>query len=315
MPASDAPLFGSAKLFWRSLLACGALILAMCLLNASIDPTGQIGLAKTHALNRTVTPSVVSFVRNSGSVTAYESAIATTSADTFLIGTSREARGFDLCDRPNILRIAGSGWGIREIAQVHTKILETRTAPTTLLIELGVVSDSKGAGESSNASAAYTALSPRTTWLSFQTVAANIRRSDEIAVREAECRPLTSDPVDLKAAAEDFEFGCARSTPARRPANVAARLWSRWSATPTASAQRPTSDIRLCISLCPARQTYRSRSSLTPRSGTLSGIRRRCFKDCPGTEPAAFATLICRRHHRDRAPSSSFGAIAINGEI
>lgn len=181
--------------------------MAMCLLNASIDPTGQIGLAKTHALNRTVTPSVVSFVRNSGSVTAYESAIATTSADTFLIGTSREARGFDLCDRPNILRIAGSGWGIREIAQVHTKILETRTAPTTLLIELGVVSDSKGAGESSNASAAYTALSPRTTWLSFQTVAANIRRSDEIAVREAECRPLTSDPVDLKAAAEDFEFG------------------------------------------------------------------------------------------------------------
>ena len=53
MPASDALPFGGAKLFWRALLACGALILAMCLLNASIDPTGQIGLAKTHALNRT----------------------------------------------------------------------------------------------------------------------------------------------------------------------------------------------------------------------------------------------------------------------
>lgn len=207
MPASDARLFDGAKLFWRALLACGMLILAMCLFNASIDPTGQIGLAKTHALNRTTTASVVSFVRNSGSVTAYERAIATTSADTFLIGTSREARGFDLCDRPNMLRIAGSNWGIREISQVHTRVLETRTAPTTLLIELGVVSDRGGAGESPNPSAAYTALSPRTTLLSFQTMAANIGRSDEIAVREAECRPLPSEPVDWRAAAERFEFG------------------------------------------------------------------------------------------------------------
>ena len=207
MPASDVQTLGDAKLFWRALLACGGLILAMCLLNASIDPTGQIGLAKTHALNRTMAAPVVSFVRNSDSVAAYERAIATTSADTFLIGTSREARGFDLCDRPNMLRIAGSSWGIREIAQVHTKILETRTAPTTLLIELGVPSDSGGAGESPDRSAAYTALSPRTTWLSFQTVAANIRKNNETAVRETECRPLTSGPVDLMAAARDFELG------------------------------------------------------------------------------------------------------------
>lgn len=207
MPASDAQPLGGAKLFWRASLTCGALILAMCVLNASIDPTGQIGLVKTHALNRTVTAPVVSFVRNSHSVVAYERAIATTSADTFLIGTSREARGFDLCDRPNMLRIAGSSWGIREIAQVHAKILETRTAPTTLLIELGVPSDSGGAGESPDPSAAYTALSPRTTWLSFQTVAANMRKSDEIAVHEAACRPLPSDPVNWQAAAERFEFG------------------------------------------------------------------------------------------------------------
>ena len=45
------------------------------------------------------------------------------------------------------------------------------------------------------------ALSPRTTWLSFQTVAANIRRSNEVAIREAECRPLPSEPMDQMAAA------------------------------------------------------------------------------------------------------------------
>ncbi|RYG28546.1 MAG: hypothetical protein EON93_18400 [Burkholderiales bacterium] len=200
------PLPTDAKRFWRALLACGALILAMCLFNAAIDPTGQIGLAKTHALNRALPASLISYTRNSTSVTAYERVIATTSADTFLLGSSREARGFDLCDRPNILRIAGSGWGIREMSQVQAKILEVRKAPATLLIELGVASDPGGASDRPNFSRPYTALSPQTTLLSFQTVLANMRRSDKVASREAECRPLRLGPTNWPDALRRFEF-------------------------------------------------------------------------------------------------------------
>src|SRR5205085_6748973 len=113
MVASDVPVSGGARGFWLALLTSCALILAVCLFNVAVDPTGQIGLLKVHAFDRVMPASVVTSVREGRNPAAYERMIVGTPANTFLIGTSREARGFDVCDRPNLLRIAGASWGIR----------------------------------------------------------------------------------------------------------------------------------------------------------------------------------------------------------
>lgn len=206
MPDSDAPISGGAKGFWLAFLGSGALILAICLFNLSVDPIGQIGLLKIHALNRVMPASVVSFVRNNADPAAYERTIAGTSADTFLIGTSREERGFDLCDKPNLIRIAGSSWGIRELAHVQNRIIETRTAPATLLIDVGLAGDGGQADRDPRLATSYAALSPQTTLLSIQTVFAALAGTDEAASRFAGCRPLPGDRQDWPAAAQRFEY-------------------------------------------------------------------------------------------------------------
>ena len=195
----------SATRFWRALVGGCVVIVVSALLNTVIDPLGQIGLIRPHRWNLTMPSSTVQTIREQQDVSAYRRIIATTGADTFLIGTSREARGFDLCDRPNVLRIAGSGWGMREIAAVQRHILETRVRPATLLIELGVAINSSVAVQRGDYRAIRAAIAPATTVISLRTIAHNLGTSDENAAYEAMCRPSETAPVDWNMAAAGFQ--------------------------------------------------------------------------------------------------------------
>lgn len=201
MPGSDPESGVSAAAFWRPFAVCVALLFAAWGLNVLVDPTGEIGLAGSNAFNRTVAAPVVTYVRSSSRAAAYRRTIATTSANIFLIGTSREARGFDLCDRPDVLRIAGSSWGIRDMAEIERLLLETRSRPATLLIAVGLPSDSGRPDPNRKFASRFSALSPGMTLLSVETMIANIAGGGQTASREAECRPLKPDDADWRGAA------------------------------------------------------------------------------------------------------------------
>jgi hypothetical protein len=205
MLASEAPSPARAEPFWRSVLGSVTVIAAIFLLNVVIDPVGEIGLVKPNRLNRLTPNSVARTIREAQDVSVYRHVIATTRADTFLIGTSREARGFDLCRQPDIVRIASSGWTIREIAAAQALVLGTRTAPARILVELGAANDlgnSRGRNEFANL---HAALAPTTTLMSLRTLTANLSLPEDVGAGDAFCRPLTYGPTDWRMARRTFE--------------------------------------------------------------------------------------------------------------
>src|SRR4051812_9923095 len=172
MPASDPrpPEPALSRNYLRGLAGGAALLGFYCLVNVLADPTGEFGLSGRFAFNRAPPPEAIAEGETGSNPAFYTRAIRESAASVFVIGTSRAWRGFDTCGRPDLLRVAGSGWGIAELGRVQRAVLETRDRPVTLLVEIGLPQDESGRIGSPLASAVSVALSPRTFSLALRTV-------------------------------------------------------------------------------------------------------------------------------------------------
>lgn len=172
MPGSDpdptAPRL--TRGWWIALIIGLGFLGAYGLFNVMVDPTGEFGQSGRHAFNRRPPPSVIAAGEAGGNPAFFTRAIREHRGDVFLIGSSRTWRGFDTCARPDVLRVAGSAWGLRELSRVQRTILATRQAPATLLIEVGLPTTERPAIIDPAEAALSTALSPRMTLFSLQTV-------------------------------------------------------------------------------------------------------------------------------------------------
>jgi hypothetical protein len=181
-------------------LAGGAALLSFyCLVNVLADPTGEFGLSGRFALNRAPPPEAIAEGEAGSNPAFYTRAIRESAASVFLIGTSRTWRGFDTCGRPELLRVAGSAWGIAELTWIQRAVLESRDRPATLLVEIGLPQDESGRIGSPLANAVSVALSPRTFPLALRTMAGSL--SGRPAPAYIGCTPFPSPRADWAEAA------------------------------------------------------------------------------------------------------------------
>lgn len=193
MPSSE-PEKAPARLtrgWWSGLGAGLAILGGYALLNVVVDPTGEFGQSGRHAFNRTPPPDVIAQGVAGGNPAFFNRAIREHQGDTFLVGSSRTWRGFDTCARPDVLRVAGSAWGLRETRRVEETILNSRVRPATVLIEVGLPTRERPAIVDRAQAALSTALSPRTTLQSVQTVAHSLT--------SGKMRPATYAPCEARA--------------------------------------------------------------------------------------------------------------------
>jgi hypothetical protein len=177
--------------YWLGLLGAAAVLAVYCLMNILVDPTGEFGQSGRYAFNRAPPPAVVAYSEAGGDPAFYMRAIRESPAGIFLLGASRTRRGFDTCSRPAILRIAGSAWGITELARLERAILEGKERPVTLLVEVGLPQDERAR-----------AVSPRTAWFSLQTIAASFGQHPQLPAYTS-CTPNPSPPVNWREAARN----------------------------------------------------------------------------------------------------------------
>ena len=212
MPGSepDAPEPRLTRGWWAGLLGGLGLLTVWCLFNVFVDPTGEFGQSGRHAFNRAPLAPVAGENRPA----AFTRAIRESRAEVFLIGTSRQLRGFDTCDRPDVLRVAGPRWGLREIAAVERTVLTGRRSPVELLIEVGLPTIERPAVDPTQAAVA-TVLSPRTTLSSLRTVGRSLTGGDRALPPVATCRPAASGPTDWAAAERRVQYalGMLDTTP------------------------------------------------------------------------------------------------------
>lgn len=182
--------------WWIGLLSGLALLAVWSLFNILVDPTGEFGQSGRFAFNRAPPPAVIAAGTDGNNPAFFTRAIRESRSDVFLIGASRTRRGFDTCGRPEVLRIAGSAWGLRELARLQETILETRGQPVTLLIEVGRPTAERPAITDPVQAAASVALSPRTTIQSLQTVIHSLGSGETPLADYAPCAALDSAPSD-----------------------------------------------------------------------------------------------------------------------
>ncbi|NJC39830.1 hypothetical protein GGQ87_000088 [Brevundimonas alba] len=175
--------------WWTGLFAGLAALGVWSLLNVLVDPTGEFGLSGRFAFNRAPPPAVIAAGEAGNNPAFFTRAIRESRGDVFLIGPSRTWRGFDTCGRSDVLRVAGSAWGLRELERVEATVLENRERPATLLIEIGLPTTERPAITSPARAAVSVALSPRTTAFSLQTVSHSLNGA---AATPASCAPLAS---------------------------------------------------------------------------------------------------------------------------
>lgn len=198
MPSSE-PKKAPVRLtrgWWTGLGVGLAILTGHALFNMMVDPTGEFGQSGRYAFNRSPPPGVIAQGVASGNPAFFTRAIREHRGDVFLIGASRTWRGFDTCSRPEILRVAGSAWGLRELAQVEQTIMNDRTTPVTLLIEVGLPTRERPAIVNPTQAALSAALSPRTTLQSVQTVAHSLTGGEVDSTNYAPCQSLPPDPQD-----------------------------------------------------------------------------------------------------------------------
>lgn len=196
--------------WWSGLLGGLALLVVWCLVNVLVDPTGEFGQSGRYGFNRVPPAAVIAAGEAGGSPAFFSRAIREARGDTFLIGSSRTWRGFDTCDRPDILRVAGSAWGLRELTRVETAVLAGRRTPATLLIELGLPTDEPPAVVDPTQAAVSTALSPRTTLFSLQTVAHSLTGGEMAPPTYAPCAALAPGPSDWVQAERSVRYTLGR---------------------------------------------------------------------------------------------------------
>lgn len=212
MPSSE-PEKAAGQLtrgWWIGLGAGLVILLAYSLFNVAVDPTGEFGQSGRHAFNRSPPPGVVAQGVAGGNPAFFTRAIREHQGEAFLIGSSRTWRGFDTCSRPEILRVAGSAWGVRELMRVERTILSHRTTPAIVLIEVGLPTRERPAIVNPAQAALSTALSPRTTLQSVQTVVHSLTGGEANPASHAPCRPLAPDPRDWIQAERSLRYALRR---------------------------------------------------------------------------------------------------------
>lgn len=176
------------------------------LFNVLVDPTGEFGLSGRFMFNRVPPPAVIAAGTTGNNPAFFTRAIRESEGDVFLIGPSRTWRGFDTCDRPEVLRVAGSAWGLRELSQVQEAILKGRRRPVTLLIEVGMPTTERPAITNPAQAAISTALSPRTSLFSFETVLLSLGGDEDRPEAYAPCVPLASAPPNWNEAERSVRY-------------------------------------------------------------------------------------------------------------
>lgn len=208
MPSSD-PEKSPPRLtrkWWAGLIGGLALMAVWSLFNVLVDPTGEFGLSGRFMFNRVPPPAVIAAGTAGNNPAFFSRAIRESEGDVFLIGPSRTWRGFDTCDRPEVLRVAGSAWGLRELSQVQETILKGRRRPVTLLIEVGMPTTERPVITNPVQAAISTALSPRTSVSSLQTVLHSLGGEEERPATYAPCAPLASAPPNWNEAERSVRY-------------------------------------------------------------------------------------------------------------
>jgi len=208
MPSSD-PEKSPPRLtrkWWAGLIGGLVLMAVWSLFNVLVDPTGEFGLSGRFLFNRVPPPAVIAAGTTGNNPAFFTRAIRESEGDVFLIGPSRTWRGFDTCERPEVLRVAGSAWGLREMNQVQDTILKGRRRPATLLIEVGMPTTERSAIINPAQAAISTALSPRTALFSFQTVLHSLDGEEERPATYAPCTSLASAPPNWNEAERSVRY-------------------------------------------------------------------------------------------------------------
>lgn len=182
--------------WWAGLIGGLVLMAVWSLFNVLVDPTGEFGLSGRFMFNRVPPPAVIAAGTAGNNPAFFTRAIRESEGDVFLIGPSRTWRGFDTCDRPGMLRVAGSSWGLRELSQVQRTVLEERRRPATLLIEVGMPTTERPAITNPAQAAISAALSPRMTVFSVRTVIHSLAGDEERPATYAPCASLAAVPSD-----------------------------------------------------------------------------------------------------------------------
>ena len=201
MPSSEelTPAVKLTRSFWLGLIAGLVILSSFAGLNILVDPTGEFGQSGRHAFNRAPPPEVVASGEAGGNPAFFARTIRESHATFFLIGSSRTRRGFDTCERPDVLRLAGSSWSLTEFRQIQRLVLVGRREPVTLLMEVGPPNTLPPVIDDPTRAAISVALSPRTTVRALQTIAHSLADAPAPPVY-VPCR-VEPSPLDWQAAA------------------------------------------------------------------------------------------------------------------
>lgn len=195
MPNSEdpAPAVRLTKSFWIGLIAGVVLLSTFAGFNIVVDPTGEFGLSGRLAFNRAPPPEVVAFGKEGRNPAYLQRAIRDSDATHFLIGTSRTGRGFDTCDRPEVLGLWGASWSLPELRRVQDMVLADRRRPVTLWVEVGLPTTLRPVIEHPIPAAISVALSPRTTLQALKTVAHSLSGESALSTYVS-CREPPTPP-------------------------------------------------------------------------------------------------------------------------
>ncbi|WP_372022680.1 hypothetical protein P7L70_04715 (plasmid) [Tistrella mobilis] len=135
MRGSEPAGGGGLRSYLRALLTSALIATGfIAAFNLAMDPMGEFGISGTHRLNAVVPTKVHEF--RMGAVDRYLSTVIDGRADRYLIGSSRVEYGFDLCDRPDIRRIALFSFGMADARHVQARLLAAADRPLTLIMEM-----------------------------------------------------------------------------------------------------------------------------------------------------------------------------------
>jgi hypothetical protein len=216
MPSSEelTPAVKLTRSFWLGLIAGLVILSSLAGLNILVDPTGEFGQSGRHAFNRAPPPEVVALGEAGGNPAFFARTIRESQATYFLVGSSRTRRGFDTCDRPDVLRLAGSSWSLPEFRQIQRLVLVGRRKPVTLLMEVGPPNTLPPVINDPTRAAISVALSPQTTVRAFQTITHSLSDAPAPPVY-VPCR-VEPSPLDWEAAAVASRNAAKRLDPSPR---------------------------------------------------------------------------------------------------
>ncbi len=207
MPGSESPETTGAlpKGYGVAVVLAGLALVAYGLFNILVDPTGQFGQAGRYPFNRALPAQTVAYGEANGDPSFYGRALRDSDATTILIGTSRTLQGFDVCARPDMLRIARPGYAIEHLARLEHMALRNRSRPITLLIEVGMPQTPRPASSGVNRKI-FAALSPHEALQAAGIVRASLA-GEGVSPAYTPCRPTGSSHHNWAEAGERLRLG------------------------------------------------------------------------------------------------------------